>query len=64
MYIIVIISSGIIRDYLKFMMQLGLVRAASSEYEKFFKEWKQGRRMTTKGFEFLIISMMYKVFLK
>lgn len=29
-----------IRDDLKFMMQLGLVKAASPEYEPFFQAWK------------------------
>jgi steroid delta-isomerase-like uncharacterized protein len=35
-----IIEHRAIRDELKFMMQLGLVKATSSEYEKFFKTWK------------------------
>lgn len=35
-----IIEHRAIRDDLKFMMQLGLVKATSSEYEKFFKTWK------------------------
>ena len=30
-----------IRDDLKFMMQLGLMKARSFEYEKFFKAWKE-----------------------
>jgi hypothetical protein len=29
-----------IRDDLKFMYQLGLVKPVSSEYEPFLKEWK------------------------
>jgi predicted ester cyclase len=36
-----IIEHRAIRDDLKFMMQLGLVKAGSSEYEKFFKTWKE-----------------------
>ena len=36
-----IIDHKAIRDDLKFMMQLGLVRAGSSEYEKFFRVWKE-----------------------
>jgi predicted ester cyclase len=35
-----IIEHRAIRDDLKFMLQLGLVKAASPEYEKFFKGWK------------------------
>jgi len=35
-----IIEHRAIRDDLKFMMQLGLVKATSSECEKFFKTWK------------------------
>lgn len=35
-----IIEHRAIRDDLKFMGQLGLVKAASSEYESFFKAWK------------------------
>lgn len=35
-----IIEHRAIRDDLKFMMQLGLVKAGSFEYEKFFKAWK------------------------
>ena len=30
-----------IRDDLKFMMQLGLVKGMSSEYDKFLKTWKE-----------------------
>ena len=36
-----IIEHRAIRDDLKFMMQLKLVKAESSEYDKFFKEWKE-----------------------
>lgn len=36
-----IIEHRAIRDDLKFMWQLGLVIAASPEYEKFFKAWKE-----------------------
>ena len=36
-----IIEHKAIRDDLKFMMQLGLVKAGSPEYEKFFKAWKE-----------------------
>ena len=36
-----IIEHKAIRDDLKFMMQLGLVRAGSSEYEKYFRVWKE-----------------------
>lgn len=36
-----IIEHRAIRDDLKFMWQLGLVKAASPEYEKFFKAWKE-----------------------
>jgi steroid delta-isomerase-like uncharacterized protein len=36
-----IIEHRAIRDDLKFMMQLGLVKAGSFEYEKFFKAWKE-----------------------
>lgn len=36
-----IIEHRAIRDDLKFMWQLGLVKAASPKYEKFFKAWKQ-----------------------
>ena len=36
-----IIEHRAIRDDLKFMMQLGLVKAVSSEYEKFFQTWKE-----------------------
>ncbi len=36
-----IIEHRAIRDDLKFMLQLGLVKAASPEYEKFFKTWKE-----------------------
>lgn len=36
-----IIEHRAIRDDLKFMWQLGLVKAASSEYETFFKAWKE-----------------------
>jgi nogalonic acid methyl ester cyclase/aklanonic acid methyl ester cyclase len=35
-----IIEHRAIRDDLKFMMQLGLIRAASPEYEKYLKTWK------------------------
>lgn len=35
-----IIEHRAIRDDLKFILQLGLVKAASPEYEKFFKGWK------------------------
>lgn len=36
-----IIEHKAIRDDLKFMMQLGLVKAGSFEHEKFFKVWKE-----------------------
>lgn len=36
-----IIEHRAIRDDLKFMLHLGLVKAASPEYEKFFKTWKE-----------------------
>jgi hypothetical protein len=36
-----IIEHKAIRDDLMFMMQLGLVKARSPEYEKFFKAWKE-----------------------
>lgn len=36
-----IIEHRAIRDDLKFMWQLGLVKAASQEYETFFKAWKE-----------------------
>src|SRR5918996_4912609 len=36
-----IIEHKAIRDDLKFMMQLGLVKAGSPEYEKFFKAWNE-----------------------
>ena len=36
-----IIEHRAIRDDLKFMMQLGLVKAGSPEYESFFKAWKE-----------------------
>lgn len=36
-----IIEHRAIRDDLKFMWQLGLVKAASPEYENFFKAWKE-----------------------
>ena len=36
-----IIEHKAIRDDLKFMMELGLVKAGSPEYEKFFKAWKE-----------------------
>ena len=39
-----IIEHRAIRDDLKFMLQLGLVKAASPEYEKFFKTWKEINR--------------------
>jgi nogalonic acid methyl ester cyclase / aklanonic acid methyl ester cyclase len=35
-----IVEHRAIRDDLKFMYQLGLVKPVSSEYEVFFKEWK------------------------
>jgi predicted ester cyclase len=35
-----IVEHRAIRDDLKFMYQLGLVKPTSSEYEAFFKEWK------------------------
>ena len=35
-----IIEHKAIRDDLKFMMQLGLVKAGSPEYERLFKAWK------------------------
>ena len=36
-----IIEHRAIRDDLRFMMQLGLVKAGSPEYESFFKAWKE-----------------------
>jgi steroid delta-isomerase-like uncharacterized protein len=36
-----ILEHRAIRDDLKFMLQLGLIRASSLEYERFFKEWKE-----------------------
>jgi steroid delta-isomerase-like uncharacterized protein len=36
-----IIEHRTIRDDLKFMLDLGLVKTASSEYEEFFKTWKE-----------------------
>lgn len=36
-----ILEHRAIRDDLKFMLQLGLIKAGSSEYERFFKEWKE-----------------------
>ena len=36
-----IVEHRAIRDDLKFMLQLGLVKAGSPEYERFFKEWKE-----------------------
>ena len=36
-----IIEHRAIRDDLKFMLQLGLVKASSIEYEKFLKVWKE-----------------------
>ncbi|HEY7081078.1 MAG TPA: ester cyclase [Nitrososphaeraceae archaeon] len=36
-----IIEHRAIRDDLKFMLNLGLVKAVSPEYEKFFKAWKE-----------------------
>ena len=36
-----IIEHKAIRDDLKFMMQLGLVKAGSPEYENFLKAWKE-----------------------
>ena len=36
-----IIEHRAIRDDLKFMLQLGLVKASSIEYEKFLKAWKE-----------------------
>jgi steroid delta-isomerase-like uncharacterized protein len=36
-----ILEHRAIRDDLKFMLQLGLIKAGSPEYERFFKEWKE-----------------------
>ena len=36
-----IIEHRAIRDDLKFMLQMGIVRATSSEYEKYLKAWKE-----------------------
>lgn len=36
-----ILEHRAIRDDLKFMLQLGLIKADSPEYERFFKEWKE-----------------------
>jgi len=36
-----ILEHRAIRDDLKFMLQLGLIKAGSLEYERFFKEWKE-----------------------
>jgi steroid delta-isomerase-like uncharacterized protein len=36
-----IVEHRAIRDDLKFMLQLGLVKAGSVEYERFFKKWKE-----------------------
>jgi steroid delta-isomerase-like uncharacterized protein len=36
-----IVEHRAIRDDLKFMLQLGLVKAGSAEYERFFKKWKE-----------------------
>ena len=36
-----ILEHRAIRDDLKFMLQLGLIKAGSPENERFFKEWKE-----------------------
>lgn len=36
-----ILEHRAIRDDLKFMLQLELIKAGSPEYERFFKEWKE-----------------------
>ena len=36
-----ILEHRAIRDDLKFMLQLGLIKAGSPEHERFFKEWKE-----------------------
>jgi hypothetical protein len=36
-----IIEHRAIRDDLKFMLHLGLVKAESPEYEKFFRTWNE-----------------------